>query len=197
MMKTLAVAIILFTVSLPSKAENLFINPTFAVWPHGSPRSGSYGSGTETAVAWISKWNASPASRLTAVKLPTGIQYAMRPASGVFETYYLRQTYGQLRQSLGKRFKATIIAKSLSPNVWYQFYINARWNNTNRIHIVTTDRILLSRSRKTYTIIFRMPSGAGVNWPVTDSAGVEFAFLFDTNHPAFAGVFYAKLERVP
>jgi len=189
-MKTLF--LVLCFLASPCMAQQLFSNPTFTSWPHGPVVAGSYGPGTETAQGWISKWNKSPVSSAVVSRLnPTGgLHYALYPAPGVMETFYLRQTYHDLAGSLGKRFKAVVAARALSPHVRGGFYINARWNNDQRLPIINTDQQLKLWKGQllTWTAIFRMPTDAGINWPVTDSSGVEFAFLVDTARVAQVNV---------
>lgn len=179
--------------------QNLAANASFSVWPHGSPINGSFGAGNETAQSWISKWDHSARSALVASKRPGGgLRYTLHPDPAINwatmpdhgETFYLRQTYPQLKASLGKKFHVAFVVGVISGNPRGGFYLNARWNNTDRLLILNTvgGIPLVAGAPQAYATDFVMPSGAGIDWQVSGSAGIEFTFLFTCTVPSVVDV---------
>ncbi len=187
----LALALLASETVVVAQPPQVLSNPGFTSWPHGPSVRGSFGPGNETAGGWISKWGHEPASSAVVSRTAFGARYAMRPAAISWpghgdngETFYLRQTVGPLRSHLGHTYHAVVDARA-NGVVKYGFYINARWNHTNRIYIVNTvNGPRMSNARAQYEVTFRMPTGAGIDWPLAPSQGIEFAFLMTVQHPA-------------
>lgn len=168
----------------------LFVNPTFHLWPHGSPRDGAWGLGAETAEKWISKWNKSQKSHATAADLTpplTGLLYRLIPFDGVYEAFYMRQTVGNLRARLDKTYQISTVARRITTApILLGWYVNARWNVNQRLLVLNTHPggdVPMSPSFRKYQWEFTMPTGQGISWELDHSQGIEAAVIFNTRTP--------------
>jgi hypothetical protein len=190
----------------PVVGAQLYINATFTNWSHGTSVRGLFGSGAETADHWKTKFNQNPASKVVASKVGAGgIKYSMTPATFDWaasadkgETYYLRQTFGNLKASLGHRFRASYSVSAETAGVMGGFYVNAWWNNDQRLPVANTvTSIALPVSGcQVYSIEFTMPAGPPAAWKLDDAQGVEATFLLTTDHPAVVDVCAGTLVMI-
>lgn len=192
----------------PRVGSQLYVNATYRAWSHGTPKRGTFGSGSETADSWTTKWNQNPASTVVASKTVAagGITYTMTPAAvdwgasfNFGETYYLRQTYHSIKASLGHRFRATYGVRARTAGIKGGFYVNAWWNSDQRLPVentVTSIPLPVSADCLNYTIEFTMPTGPPAAWKISDAQGVEATFLMTTDHPAVVDVCAGTLVMV-
>lgn len=164
------------TVTSVTSSDNLLLNSQFKALDYGSdPIASSTGVGKFFNSRWRSKYghSTSTASLQQVSKFSGGTKMTLSNTEPDF--FYIRQTVPGVMQFSNKTFTLRADVGNTDSGLKYDFYVNARWNNSDWLNIIDTD--VQNLSRGVFTTTFTVSDLSAYSSYVEDfNGGLEIAF---------------------
>lgn len=155
--------------------DNLLLNGQFKAKDYGSaPISSQTGTGVFFNTCWRVKhlYNSTSATMQQIDDFHGGTRLTFSNTESEF--FYVRQAIPDVMQFSGKTFTVRADIGSATPGLYYDFYVNARWNNNDVVPVIDTGQPVLSAGAQTTT--FSVPDLSGYSYDEDYNGGLEVAF---------------------
>jgi hypothetical protein len=160
-----------------SPPRSLLLNTRFKTWQRGASFSGAASAGVFHADRWIGKFSDSGSSATyTQNNAFHGGLKVVFSNTVTNEYFYQRQYVPGVMNFSGKTLTAVVDVETTETTLTYDFYCDAKWNDTDRINVIDTNQFTLPSGRNLIRYTFDVPDLTGYSYTPDIKNSLEFAF---------------------